>query len=65
MVLINVDVILFEQKSGIELLIPDMVIDDYLFEPCGYSMNGISKFGVSIIMFLRFILFQLIQEHIR
>lgn len=33
------------QKSGIEKLIPNMVIDDYLFEPCGYSMNGISKSG--------------------
>ncbi|XP_049532862.1 S-adenosylmethionine decarboxylase proenzyme [Anopheles darlingi] len=31
------------QKSGIHLLIPGMVIDDYLFDPCGYSMNGISK----------------------
>ncbi|XP_058061021.1 S-adenosylmethionine decarboxylase proenzyme isoform X1 [Anopheles bellator] len=31
------------QKSGIHRLIPGMVIDDYLFDPCGYSMNGISK----------------------
>ncbi|XP_031632196.1 S-adenosylmethionine decarboxylase proenzyme isoform X2 [Contarinia nasturtii] len=31
------------QRSGIEKLIPDMIIDDYQFEPCGYSMNGISK----------------------
>jgi hypothetical protein len=31
------------QKSGIEKLIPNMMIDDFLFEPCGYSMNGISK----------------------
>ncbi|KAJ8893724.1 hypothetical protein PR048_006324 [Dryococelus australis] len=35
------------RKSGIEKLIPDMLIDDYLFEPCGYSMNGITK-SVSI-----------------
>ncbi|KAJ9578565.1 hypothetical protein L9F63_005215 [Diploptera punctata] len=33
------------QKSGIEKLIPNMMIDDFLFEPCGYSMNGISKNG--------------------
>ncbi|XP_053662080.1 S-adenosylmethionine decarboxylase proenzyme [Anopheles marshallii] len=31
------------QKSGIHRLLPGMVIDDYLFDPCGYSMNGISK----------------------
>ena len=31
------------QKSGIDKLIPSMVIDDFLFEPCGYSMNGVSK----------------------
>ncbi|XP_075237019.1 S-adenosylmethionine decarboxylase isoform X2 [Lycorma delicatula] len=33
------------QNSGIAKIIPNMVIDDYLFEPCGYSMNGISKNG--------------------
>lgn len=31
------------QKSGIDKLVPNMVIDDFLFEPCGYSMNGVSK----------------------
>ncbi|PNF23869.1 S-adenosylmethionine decarboxylase proenzyme [Cryptotermes secundus] len=31
------------QKSGIEKLVPNMMIDDFLFEPCGYSMNGISS----------------------
>jgi hypothetical protein len=31
------------QKSGINKIIPGMVIDDFLFEPCGYSMNGVSK----------------------
>lgn len=30
-------------KSGIDKLIPNMIIDDFLFEPCGYSMNGVSK----------------------
>lgn len=39
--------LLILQRAGIEKLIPDMVIDDYAFEPCGYSMNGISKHGVS------------------
>ena len=29
------------QKSGIDMLVPNMKIDDYLFEPCGYSMNGV------------------------
>ncbi|XP_065078393.1 S-adenosylmethionine decarboxylase proenzyme isoform X2 [Ochlerotatus camptorhynchus] len=33
------------QKSGIHKLIPGMAIDDYLFDPCGYSMNGVSKSG--------------------
>ncbi|XP_015190918.1 PREDICTED: S-adenosylmethionine decarboxylase proenzyme isoform X2 [Polistes dominula] len=33
------------QKSRIDKLIPNMTIDDFLFEPCGYSMNGISKNG--------------------
>lgn len=35
------------QKSGIDKILPGIVIDDYLFEPCGYSMNGLTK-GVSI-----------------
>ncbi len=29
------------QKSGIDKILPCMKIDDYLFDPCGYSMNGI------------------------
>ncbi|KAL1109909.1 hypothetical protein AAG570_014143, partial [Ranatra chinensis] len=33
------------KKSGIDSIIPEMKIDDYLFEPCGYSMNGLSKNG--------------------
>lgn len=31
------------EKSGINKLVPNMKIDDFLFEPCGYSMNGVSK----------------------
>ncbi len=31
------------QKSGIDVILPCMMIDDYLFDPCGYSMNGILK----------------------
>lgn len=31
------------KKSGIDLILPCMIIDDYLFDPCGYSMNGICK----------------------
>jgi len=27
--------------SGIDLIIPGAVVDDYLFQPCGYSMNGV------------------------
>ncbi|XP_045475768.1 S-adenosylmethionine decarboxylase proenzyme [Harmonia axyridis] len=33
------------KKSGIDKIIPNMVIDDFLFDPCGYSMNGINKNG--------------------
>ncbi|XP_057341434.1 S-adenosylmethionine decarboxylase proenzyme isoform X2 [Microplitis mediator] len=33
------------QKSGIDKIIPNMNIDDFLFEPCGYSMNGVAKNG--------------------
>lgn len=29
-------------SSGISSIVPSHVIDDYIFEPCGYSMNGIS-----------------------
>ncbi|KAK9507584.1 hypothetical protein O3M35_007409 [Rhynocoris fuscipes] len=31
--------------SGIDKILPQMAIDDFLFEPCGYSMNGISEDG--------------------
>lgn len=33
------------RKAGIDKLIPGMLIDDFLFTPCGYSMNGLM--GVS------------------
>ncbi|KAK4337281.1 hypothetical protein RND71_043279 [Anisodus tanguticus] len=33
-------------KSGIDKIFSDALVDDYLFDPCGYSMNGILK-GVS------------------
>nr|CAI5846823.1 unnamed protein product [Callosobruchus analis] len=33
------------KKSGIDKIIPNMMIDDFLFEPCGYSMNGVTKNG--------------------
>lgn len=32
--------------TGIVHLKPNCVIDDYVFEPCGYSMNGIDKSGL-------------------
>ncbi|XP_059476410.1 S-adenosylmethionine decarboxylase proenzyme isoform X2 [Neocloeon triangulifer] len=31
------------RRAGIDKLMPNMVLDDFLFEPCGYSMNGIAK----------------------
>jgi hypothetical protein len=34
---------MYLQISGIDRILPCMKIDDYLFEPCGYSMNGILK----------------------
>ncbi|ODM93355.1 S-adenosylmethionine decarboxylase proenzyme [Orchesella cincta] len=33
------------EKSGINKIIPGMFINDHLFEPCGYSMNGIMTNG--------------------
>jgi hypothetical protein len=33
------------QKSGIDKLFPNAKIFDYLFEPCGYSMNGLLPNG--------------------
>ncbi|CAG4994677.1 unnamed protein product [Parnassius apollo] len=33
------------KESGIDKIIPGMLIDDYLFDPCGYSMNGVAKDG--------------------
>uniref|UniRef100_A0A7S3RAB7 adenosylmethionine decarboxylase n=1 Tax=Dunaliella tertiolecta TaxID=3047 RepID=A0A7S3RAB7_DUNTE len=33
------------RDTGIVHLKPGALIDDYVFEPCGYSMNGISKTG--------------------
>ncbi|KAI5750367.1 hypothetical protein M8J76_015143 [Diaphorina citri] len=33
------------ETAGIHKIIPHMKIDDYLFDPCGYSMNGIAKDG--------------------
>lgn len=35
--------------SGIQALLPHAEIDDYVFEPCGYSMNGISDAQCSTI----------------
>ena len=29
------------QLCGVDNLFPDAVIDDYLFDPCGYSANGV------------------------
>ena len=31
------------QKSGIDKLLPEMKMDDFLFSPIGYSMNGITE----------------------
>jgi S-adenosylmethionine decarboxylase len=33
------------QKTGIADLLPGAVLDAFLFEPCGYSMNGILPNG--------------------
>lgn len=36
-------------SSGIQALLPNANIDDYVFEPCGYSMNGMEGAGFSTI----------------
>lgn len=36
-------------SSGIQALLPNASIDDYVFEPCGYSMNGMEGSGFSTI----------------
>lgn len=36
------------QKSGIADIIPGIKIDDFLFDPCGYSMNGLLPGGYYI-----------------
>lgn len=33
-------------ETGIQALKPNALIDDYVFEPCGYSMNGIDGSGL-------------------
>ena len=35
----------FYQKAGIDKLFPNAKIFDYLFDPCGYSMNGLLPDG--------------------
>lgn len=42
-------------RSGIHKILPGMIIDDYLFEPCGYSMNGVSKTGVSLMKYNKWV----------
>ncbi len=32
-----------DQTMGIDTIIPGTIIDSYLFDPCGYSANGIIK----------------------
>eukprot|EP01023_Acetabularia_acetabulum_P025069 TRINITY_DN24045_c0_g2_i7.p1 TRINITY_DN24045_c0_g2~~TRINITY_DN24045_c0_g2_i7.p1 ORF type:complete len:847 (+),score=166.78 TRINITY_DN24045_c0_g2_i7:301-2841(+) len=33
------------ERTGIKDLVPNASIDDFVFEPCGYSMNGLLKGG--------------------
>ncbi len=35
----------FFQKAGIDKIFPNAKIFDYLFDPCGYSMNGLLPDG--------------------
>ena len=35
--------------SGIQGLVPNALIDDYVFEPCGYSMNSMEGAGFSTV----------------
>jgi len=44
-----VDAATVTKASGIADLLPHAEIDDYVFEPCGYSMNGLEGNGFSTI----------------
>lgn len=35
--------------TGISSLLPKAIIDDYVFDPCGYSMNGLEGDAFSTI----------------
>lgn len=46
------------ESSGIRALLPASRIDDYVFEPCGYSMNGVDGLQVSLAAGLKLVMRQ-------